>query len=71
LEYSEEQKKMTAAYNEVFGTEHGRKVLQDLENFCGFNRCSVYEQKPDANQTMFAEGKRRVYLRIKSIMERK
>jgi hypothetical protein len=46
-------------------------VLKDLEIFCGFHSTSVCEQHPNTLQTFFAEGKRRVFLRIQSMLRRK
>jgi hypothetical protein len=70
--FGRENKKLAEtinAYASVFATEAGNMVLKDLESFCGQNRSSVCEEVPNAIQTMFAEGKRRVYLRIVSFME--
>ena len=57
-------------YLDVFSTGAGKRVLDDLEKFCGFKNTSVYEQDPNELQTFYAEGKRRVYLRILSFMEK-
>ena len=51
-------------YKKVFRTESGQRVLKDLERMCGYNDSSVNEQDPNELQTMFKEGKRRVYLRV-------
>ena len=71
MDYKKDQDKITSAYKHLFETENGKVVLSDLESFCGYNRSSVCEQHPDTNQTMYAEGKRRVYLRIRNILDRK
>ena len=57
------------AYTRCFSTEDGKKVLADLKKFCNYEASSVCEQAPDALQTMFNEGKRRVILRILKLME--
>ena len=64
LNAQKEIDRLARDYKDLFGSDKGKKVLADLEQFCGYNKSSVYEQSPDALQTMFAEGKRRVYLRI-------
>jgi hypothetical protein len=61
---------MKQDYRDIFESTIGRRVLEDLEKFCGFKKISVCEQSPNAMQTMFTEGKRRVYLRILSMMEK-
>ncbi len=57
------------AYFRLFKTKDGISVLNDLESFCGQNRTSVCEQSPNPYQTVFQEGKRRIFLRIKAMME--
>lgn len=52
------------AYKRVASTDAGKIVLDDLEKFCGYNATSFCEQTPNALQTAFHEGKRRVFLRI-------
>jgi len=59
------------AYKDLFESENGKLVLKDLESFCGQNTSSVCEQSPNELQTFFAEGKRRVYLRIQWWLNRK
>ncbi len=71
LENEQEQKERVRAYKRFALTDDGKLILADLERFCGFNNTSVNEQSPDAYQTFFAEGKRRVYLRINSFLRRK
>jgi len=59
------------AYKAVFDSDVGKKVYEDLRLFCGQDSPSVCEQHPDALQTMFNEGKRRVFLRIQGFSNRK
>ncbi len=66
----EKVKVLKSAYYRVFSSDDGKKVLKDLEGFCNYNATSVCEQAPDAYQTFFAEGKRRVFLRILKQMEK-
>lgn len=70
-ENEKEQAERTHAYKRLFKTDDGKVVLKDLESFCGFNNTSVSEQSPNELQTFFAEGKRRVYLRINGFLRRK
>lgn len=51
-------------YKNVFGSEDGKKVLESLSKFCNADNSSVCEQNPNALQTFYNEGKRRVFLRI-------
>ncbi len=57
------------AYRRMAKTDDGKIVMADLERFCGFWNTSVSEQSPNALQTMFAEGKRRVFLRISGMIK--
>jgi len=70
-QYVLEQIRRTKAYQAVFETDNGKLVLEDLKSFCGFENCSVCEQNPNSLQTHFNEGKRRVFLRILSQINRK
>lgn len=70
-ENKKKQSELVHAYKRLFATDDGKIIGADLECFCGQNRCSVAEQCPDAYQTMFAEGKRRVYLRIIGFLRKK
>lgn len=70
-ENEKEMKERAQAYKRLFQTDDGKLVLEDLERFCGFHNTSVSEQSPDAYQTFFNEGKRRVYLRINGFIRRK
>jgi hypothetical protein len=66
-----ELEKVRLAYRTVFGGDSGKIVLESLAKFCNMDNTSVCEQKPDALQTFFNEGKRRVFLRIKWYLENK
>ena len=63
-------KQKALEYSRTFSTESGKKVLEDLAIECGYNNTSVCESSPDALQTMYKEGKRRVYLRIIGFIEK-
>lgn len=56
------------SYKRFALTDEGKDILKDLMIFCNYNKTSVCEHAPDALQTMFAEGKRRVILRINSFI---
>ena len=58
------------AYAKTFHSPISKKVLADLAKFCCYNDSSVCEQSPDALQTIYNEGKRRVYLRILHFIEK-
>jgi hypothetical protein len=61
-------------YKRVAMTDDGKKMIEDLEKFCGFNRSSVLGSLPEdrynISQTMFREGMRNVYLHIKNQLDR-
>ena len=65
-------KERQIAYSQVFSErqKNSKLVLDDLEKFCGFKNTSVGMPHPDALQTMFNEGKRRVFLRILGMMDK-
>ena len=64
IENEKKQNELKYAYGRLFKTDDGKIVKEDLERYCGFLNTSVSQQSPDAYQTFFNEGKRRVYLRI-------
>ena len=70
-ENEKKRQELIQAYKRLFQTDDGKEILGDLEKFCGFNNTSVSEQDPNAYQTFFAEGKRRVFLRISGFIRRK
>ena len=71
MENEKKRKERIQAYRRFSKTDDGKLILADLEVFCGFNNTSVSEQSPNELQTFFAEGKRRVYLRITGFIRRK
>ena len=64
----QEVKELRHTYKRFAQTDDGKEILEDLEKFCNYNKTSVCEHAPDAMQTMFAEGKRRVFLRMNSFI---
>ena len=69
-ENEKRQRELKHAYKRLSKTDDGKMVFEDLEKFCGFMNTSVSEQNPNALQTMFAEGKRRVFLRINGMVKK-
>ena len=69
-QFAENEKKrqeLKQAYKRLFQTDDGKTVREDLESFCGFLKTSTnVEWNP--YYVMFAEGKRRVFLRIHSMI---
>ena len=63
-ENEKKRAELKQAYFRLFNTDDGKVILKDLRSFCGQDRSSVCEQSPNESQTMFSEGKRRVFLRI-------
>jgi len=70
-ENERKREELAQAYKRLFMTDDGKIVKEDLEKFCGFHTTSVCEHHPNALQTFFAEGKRRVILRIQGFLRRK
>jgi len=67
-ENEKKREELRRSYQRLFNTDDGKIVLNDLRLFCGQDRTSVCEQVPNELQTFFAEGKRRVFLRIQSML---
>lgn len=68
-ENEKRRKELVSAYKRLFKTDDGKAVRKDLESFCGFLKTSTnVEFNP--YYVMFAEGKRRVYLRINSMINK-
>lgn len=66
-ENEKKRRELKRAYRRLFMTDDGKMVREDLESFCGFLKTSTnVEWNP--YYVMFAEGKRRVYLRIHSMI---
>ena len=64
-------RELAQAFKRLFATKDGKIVKKDLEKFCNRNKSSVCEHNPNALQTHFEEGKRRVILRIDSMINRR
>lgn len=69
IENEKRQRELKSAYFRLFGTSDGKIVYDDLRSFCGQDRSSVCASNPNPYQTFECEGKRRVFLRIDSMMK--
>ncbi len=67
----QERLELAHAYKRFSMTDDGKVILADLRSFCGQDRSSICESDPNPYQTFGAEGKRRVFLRINSMINRK
>ncbi|KKM95705.1 hypothetical protein LCGC14_1185490 [marine sediment metagenome] len=56
------QLELTQAFKRIFLTDDGKILKNFLEKGCNVNVSSVCISNPNALQTHFAEGKRKVYL---------
>lgn len=65
-----DKNQLISDYKAVFGGSEGQRVLDDIKYICGQDRSSVDESNLDPNKVMFNEGKRVVYLRIMSFVNR-
>lgn len=55
------------AYRNIFSSEDGQTVLQDLKELCFFNRTSFVQGCPDLSH--FNEGSRMVLLHITNMLD--
>ncbi len=62
-ENEKKKQELKQAYRRLFQTDDGKIVQKDLESFCGFLKTSTNTEW-NPYYVMFAEGKRRVFLRI-------
>ncbi len=69
IENEKKQTELKNAYGRLFKTDDGKEILKDLRSFCGQDRSSVCERSPNGMQTDYNEGKRRVILRINSMIK--
>ena len=63
-EYIDKLRELKQAYQNVFESESGKKVLADLERRCFYNTTTFSQ---NSNTTIFNEGKRSVLLHIKNM----
>ena len=62
-------KQLTIAYKQVFESDHGKKVMEDLEKRCSFH--ATTHVKGDSHEGAFLEGTRSVVLFIKNMLNKK
>ena len=62
-------KQLTIAYKQVFESDNGKKVLEDLEKRCSYHNTTHI--KGDSHESAFLEGTRSVVLFIKNMLNKK
>ncbi len=62
-------KQIVIAYKQVFNSDNGKKVLEDLERRCSYH--TTTHIKGDSHESAFLEGTRSVILFIKNMLNRK
>lgn len=62
---------LARCYKRMALTEDGKKIMADMERYCGQNKSSVCRQAPDALQTVYCEGLRAAFLYMKEKINRK
>ena len=66
---SNDLKQLELAYKQVFNSEEGKLVLEDLKKRCSFYTTSHI--KGDSHESAFLEGTRSVILFINNMLNRK
>ena len=61
-------KQLKEIYKIVFGSDHGKLVMEDLEKRCHF--MSTTNVKGDSHESAYMEGQRSVLLFIKSMLQK-
>ena len=59
-------KQLNIAYKQVFNSDNGKKVLEDLEKRCSYH--TTTHIKGDSHESAFLEGTRSVVLFIKNMI---
>ena len=62
-------KQLNLVYKQVFESDNGKKVLEDLEKRCSYH--STTHIKGDSHESAFLEGTRSVVLFIKNMLNKK
>lgn len=70
-ENEKKNKELAQCYKRMAKTDDGKKIMADLERYCGQNKSSVCRQAPDYLQTLYCEGMRSVFLYINAKINRK
>ena len=66
---NEDLKQLAVAYKQVFESDNGQKVLEDIEKRCSFY--TTTHIKGDSYESAFLEGTRSVVLFIKNMLNKK
>lgn len=66
MQVPDEQKQLIIDYKQLFSSEKGLRVLEDLKKKCLANEMSYVPNSPDG--TAFNEGMRNVWLHISRVM---
>ena len=59
-------KQLNIAYKQVFNSDNGKKVLEDLEKRCSYH--TTTHIKGDSHESAYLEGARSVVLFIKNMI---
>ena len=62
-------KQLNLVYKQVFESDNGKKVLEDLEKRCSYH--TTTHIKGDSHESAFLEGTRSVVLFIKNMLNKK
>jgi hypothetical protein len=63
-----EIKQLREIYKIVFGSDQGKRVMEDLEKRCHYH--STTNVKGDSHESAYMEGQRSVLLFIKSMLQK-
>jgi len=66
---SKDLEQLNIAYKQVFESDNGKKVLEDLEKRCSYH--TTTHIKGDSHESAFLEGTRSVILFIKNMLNKK
>ncbi|HPB93859.1 MAG TPA: hypothetical protein P5033_09765 [Anaerohalosphaeraceae bacterium] len=69
IEIHNESVKKARAYQQIFNTDEGKLVLDDLEKFTGFKIPASDGGNLNALGLAYRAGKRDVYIRIRQFLE--
>ena len=64
IERDKQNEKLTQAFRRIFMSDDGKVLDEFLRRKCNVDNTSVCQGNPNALQTAFNEGKRKVYLDI-------
>ncbi len=71
IENEKKNIELANCYKRMAQTEDGKKIVIDLERYCGQNKSSVCRQSPNPYQTVYCEGLRAAFLYINDKINRK